>query len=153
MHVPKTSILHNLWQDTDSHVLWVETSDNEVYSTNAKVTLAIPTTYQSGWLIHWYKILDQDATGNNKSNAGCFDLEVFVNCKLYAKTSRFKHPAFDSLILWYLWRYQYKSPTLNDQAIQALHWTTTTQPKQVQQQQLTTQTIHNQYKISRLKRD
>ena len=30
--------------------------------------------------VHWYEILEQDITVNDKSNVGCFDPEVFVNC-------------------------------------------------------------------------
>ena len=31
-------------------------------------------------MIHRYEILEQDTTGNDKSNAGRLDTEVFVNC-------------------------------------------------------------------------
>ena len=30
-------------------------------------------------MIHYYEILEQDATGNDKSNAGRFNPEVIVN--------------------------------------------------------------------------
>ena len=31
-------------------------------------------------IVHRYEILEQDTTVNDKSDVGCFDLEVFVNC-------------------------------------------------------------------------
>ena len=56
-------------------------------------------------MIHYYEILEQDATGNDKSNAGRFNPEVFVNCvqddscTQLTKSSGSKCPAFDFVII------------------------------------------------------